>query len=217
MIRYAITDRRAVAGDEAERRAALVRQAMRLALEGVDYLQVREKDLAGAEAAALALLLQAAVQDAGGGTAMLLNAVWPGDAPSGMPWPPGIGLHLAGPALREVVAARQRGMWMREALPSIVSASCHTVAEAESARGIADVLLFAPVFEKRIGGAVVTGGAGLEMLREVCRAVSPLPVLAMGGITKENAGDCLRSGAAGVAGIRMFGDGILSSSLHSLA
>lgn len=40
--------------------------------------------------------------------------------------------------------------------------------------------------------------AGLDFLREVCAAVS-IPVLAIGGVTPENTGDCLRAGAAGVA------------------
>lgn len=40
--------------------------------------------------------------------------------------------------------------------------------------------------------------AGLEYLREVCAAVS-IPVIAIGGITPENAGDCVRAGARGVA------------------
>ncbi len=44
---------------------------------------------------------------------------------------------------------------------------------------------------------------GIERLREVCRAVR-IPVLAIGGVTVENANSCLAAGAAGVAAIRLF-------------
>ena len=66
-------------------------------------------------------------------------------------------------------------------------------------------MVFAPVFEK--GGQ---RGVGLEALRAACRAspeASPavtLPVLALGGVTLDNAQACLEAGAAGIAGIRLF-------------
>jgi thiamine-phosphate pyrophosphorylase len=47
-----------------------------------------------------------------------------------------------------------------------------------------------------------TRPAGLEALRQSCRA--KIPVLALGGITVENAVSCIQAGAAGVAGIRLF-------------
>ena len=68
-------------------------------------------------------------------------------------------------------------------------------------------MVFAPVFEK--GGE---RGVGLEALRAACRAspdASPavtLPVLALGGVTLDNAQACLEAGAAGIAGIRLFQD-----------
>jgi thiamine-phosphate pyrophosphorylase len=57
---------------------------------------------------------------------------------------------------------------------------------------------------------------GVERLGEVCRGVR-IPVLAIGGITLENAAECLRAGAAGIAAIRSFQEaGELSSMVKSL-
>ncbi len=184
MMRYAITDRHGAGGDEAARRRALVRQAVRLGADGVEYLQVREKDLPFAEAAELAMELQAA---AGPGTRVLLNAAWTTEV-----WPPGIGVHLPS------------GVGRHGRIAGPVSASCHSVAEAEVAREYAELLLFAPVFEKRVGGVRVCEGRGLAGLMEVCRAVAPLPVFAMGGVTWDHAAACIEAGAIGVAGIRLF-------------
>ena len=44
---------------------------------------------------------------------------------------------------------------------------------------------------------------GVARLAEICRAVR-IPVLAIGGITLDNAQDCLRADAAGIAGFRLF-------------
>lgn len=86
---------------------------------------------------------------------------------------------------------------------AIVSVSCHTLEEVERARQ-ADLILFAPVFEKRVDDRLVTPGAGLEALRAACLAAAPARVLALGGVTKENAALCIEAGAAGIAGIRLF-------------
>ena len=40
-------------------------------------------------------------------------------------------------------------------------------------------------------------------LAEICRQ-SPIPIYALGGISAYNAEQCVRAGAAGVAGIRLF-------------
>jgi thiamine-phosphate pyrophosphorylase len=46
---------------------------------------------------------------------------------------------------------------------------------------------------------------GIARLAEVCRAVS-IPVLAIGGVTLENASSCFAAGASGIAAIRLFQD-----------
>ena len=65
--------------------------------------------------------------------------------------------------------------------------------------------MFGPVFEtesKRAFGPP----QGLDKLRDVTRALSEFPVLAIGGITLENIAACFEAGAGGVAAIRLFDD-----------
>ena len=64
-----------------------------------------------------------------------------------------------------------------------------------------DFTVFGPVFEKN-GGAI---SDGLEKLRRVCeKPVRAAPVLALGGVTLGNVGQCIAAGADGIAAIRMF-------------
>ena len=197
MIRYAITNRCAFAGNESARRTHLLAEVVRLAAPGVDFLQVREKDLSFAQASGLAVQAQSNIRAAGYATQVLLNAEWP-DADS---WPAGVGLHLSASSLASLA---QRDLSGSTPLPELVSASCHSMEELRVAKRFATILLCAPVFEKRVAGHLVQQGRGLQLLAEMCRAAAPLPVLAMGGVTLDNAGDCLAAGARGIAGIRLF-------------
>ena len=87
----------------------------------------------------------------------------------------------------------------------LVGVSCHSLEAAKAAeRGGADYLLFGPVFATP-SKAAYGAPQGLERLAEVCRAVA-LPVLAIGGITLENAAACFSAGASGIAAIRLFQD-----------
>ncbi len=74
---------------------------------------------------------------------------------------------------------------------------------AHSARGLtqaahwgATFTLLAPIFPTP--SKPNQSGLGLKQLAELCKK-SPLPVIALGGITPENALSCLHAGAAGVA------------------
>jgi thiamine-phosphate pyrophosphorylase len=88
----------------------------------------------------------------------------------------------------------------------LIGVSTHSVAEARAAlEGGADFATFGPVFEtasKRAYGPAV----GLDALRQAARSLSPFPLLALGGITLDNAAAALRAGASGIAAIRLFSD-----------
>jgi thiamine-phosphate pyrophosphorylase len=86
----------------------------------------------------------------------------------------------------------------------LIGVSTHSLAEARAAEEAgADFVVFGPVFKtesKRAYGEP----QGLDKLREVTRALGEFPVMAIGGITLGNAGECFEAGAGGVAAIRML-------------
>lgn len=190
MLRYAITDRTLFPGDEPARRAALVAQATRLARAGVDYLQIREKDLLEGELVTLARDMRAAIRNAGGPTRLLLNGTAAMAQYAGAD-----GVHLSSTTFAQNLQSHH-GL--------IVSASCHTLNDVRRACEFADLILFAPVFEKRLEGEVVVPGVGLDLLQQACVLAGDLPVLALGGVTEANAPECVQAGAAGFASIRAF-------------
>jgi len=85
----------------------------------------------------------------------------------------------------------------------LIGVSCHSLEDVLRAeREGADYVVFGPVFDP-LSKTSDLPARGLEELGRVSRAVT-IPVLALGGITWENAADCVAAGAAGVAGITMF-------------
>jgi thiamine-phosphate pyrophosphorylase len=80
----------------------------------------------------------------------------------------------------------------------IIGVSCHTLDDIREADG-ADYVYFGPIFESPGKGPPV----GLDALREAVR-VATMPVVALGGITWENAPACIEAGAKGIAAIRLF-------------
>lgn len=200
MFRYAITSRVLFSGDEFQRQAALVAQASRWIADGMDFIQLREKDLAGAAIAAISREILQAIALAASPTKLLLNSNAEIAVATGAH-----GVHLPSGA-GEFSPAEVRGLYAEAGLPApIVTAACHTLEEVRRARDYqVDGILFAPVFEKIVAGQVVTSGQGLERLHAVCLAASPTPVYALGGVTLQNASLCLDAGAKGIAGIRLF-------------
>jgi thiamine-phosphate pyrophosphorylase len=189
LIRYAITGGVSGQGGDAE----LLRLAARWAADGVDFVQLREKAM---DAGALTALARKLVAALGPHTKLLVNgrldvAIAAGAA----------GVHLTAHP-DELMPDHVRQLMTG----AVVSASCHTLADVTRARdGGADLILFGPVFEKRVDGVMVVEGVGLDMLRCAGETAGAVKVLALGGITWANAQQCMDAGAAGVAGIRLFG------------
>jgi len=200
MLRYAITSRALYPGNEIQQQAALLRQASRWVADGIDLIQLREKDLPAANIAALAREILQAIAVAGSPTKLLLNS-----RPDIAIATAAHGVHLTA-APDELTPAQVRSLYAAANRPApIITLSCHTLEDVLRARANqADAILFAPVFEKIIAGQTITPGQGIDRLRAACRAASPIPVYALGGVTFENAAACLDTGAAGIAGIRLF-------------
>jgi thiamine-phosphate pyrophosphorylase len=207
MLRYAITSRRLFPGDDAQQQNALIRQCDRWGTEGIDFIQLREKDLPAAYLANLARQIVEALQATRSSTKLLINSrsdVAIATAADGV--------HLtAAPA--ELAAAQIRQLYAFAALrPPVISISCHSLSEVERGRqSDVDAILFGPVFEKSSGekssgGQRIADGVGLEQLHAACAAAGPIPLYALGGVDRKTAPACLAAGAAGVAGIRLFHD-----------
>jgi len=194
-----ITDRRQFAGSEAEQTRQLLARISECAAAGVDYIQLREKDLSPRRLEGLALQAMAALP-ADSGARLLINSRIDVALACGAH-----GVHLPAADLN---ASEARALWSRAGRHAcVIGVSAHTldqVALAES-HG-ADFAVFAPVFEK--SGAASPDG--LKQLQQVCHrfdnAVPQMPVLALGGVTVQNAHRCVAAGAAGIAGIRLFQD-----------
>jgi thiamine-phosphate pyrophosphorylase len=200
VLRYAITSRALFPGDDRQQQAALLGQTARWAADGIDLIQLREKDLPAGSLVDLARKMMKEIGLASSVTKLLINSRADIAIAAGAD-----GVHLT-TAPGEVSPAQIRDLYaaVGRILP-MVSCSCHTLDEVEQARedGV-DAILFAPVFGKSVGGEVVASGQGLDLLRAACRIAGPVPVFALGGVTFGNVDACLDAGAAGIAGIRLF-------------
>lgn len=200
ILRYAITDRTHSGKSESAPFDSLLEQAGRLAADGIDFIQLREKDLAAQELIGLARGMVNVVQIAGTATRLLVNARADIALAAGAH-----GVHLPGGS--EQLTPRQvRQLFQAAGRPQpTISVSCHTLADVYRAHADgAGLILFGPVFEKSVDGRVVVPGTGLDALRAACAAAGETPVLALGGVTEANTAACIDAGASGVAAIRLF-------------
>jgi thiamine-phosphate pyrophosphorylase len=161
---------------------------------GIDWIQIREKDL---PTRSLLELAQKAVSLSGKTTRILIN-----DRLDVALASQAAGVHLGGESAPVAEVVR----WCRAGhAPEgfLVGASCHQLTEALAAeRDGADYLFFGPVFTTP-SKLAYGPPQGLERLADICGRVR-IPVLAIGGITMVNARDCIRAGAGGIAAIRLF-------------
>jgi thiamine-phosphate pyrophosphorylase len=188
-----VTDRTAFA---AETSARTVLERIRAAAQaGADWIQIREKDLSGAEL--LALVRDAVELVRSLGARIIVNDRLDVAQAAGAH-----GVHLGRASLPAADVAR----WRRDQnAPTdyLLGVSCHSLSEARDAEATgASYIFFGPVFDtpsKRAFGAP----QGAAKLSEVCAAVE-IPVIAIGGVNVGNAIECLKSGATGVAAVREF-------------
>ena len=174
MRRYCITDSLEVAA--------------RAALERVEMIQVRAKEMPARDLTGLVRSVVAA----GRSSRILVNTRTDIALACGAH-----GVHLPAHSIAPG--------WIRARAPAefLIGVSCHTIEELRRAEEEgADFAVYGPVFaaiSKPAGPPV-----GVEALREAVRSVTRLPIYALGGVTRENAPLCLEAGAAGIAGISIF-------------
>ncbi|MBI3933610.1 MAG: thiamine phosphate synthase [Acidobacteria bacterium] len=186
---YYITDRRQLPAHGSTPEQALKEKVRAAFAAGVDYVQVREKDL---EAGALAALVEELVSLPEKDDARLLvNDRLDVARTCGAD-----GLHLPADSLPVAAVRKFVGKdW-------IVGVACHSVEEVEQVTEAgADYVLVAPVFDTASKPGMTP--MGLTKLAGICRR-SSIPVFALGGVSMENARSCIDAGAKGLAGIRLF-------------
>ena len=209
-----VTDRRSLSEvPPAEQLETLLRKIGVAADAGVDWIQIREKDLSGKDCSSLTHeVLQRVARPSAGRTPprTLVN-----DRLDIALAERAGGVHLGEKSLSLAEARRLIGNH-DDRKDFLVGVSCHSLEAARAAaNGGAEYLFFGSVFATP-SKAAFGAPQGLERLAQVCRAVA-IPVLAIGGITLENAGECLAAGASGIAAIRLFQDARdMSSLLQSL-
>ena len=218
MLLYYITDRTQFPGTDRDQHAALLRRIGEAARAGVDYIQLREKDLASRKLESLAREAVKVVRDNSHAVRLLINGrtgiALASDAD---------GVHLPD---GDLLASEVRTLWMKcSARVPLIGVSAHTVADVRYAEAHgADFAVLAPVFEK--SGTSVSAH-GLATLREACSTLAApgdveapyqggFRVLALGGVNLANASSCISAGAVGVAGIRLFQSGDLVETVKRL-
>ena len=207
MLSYYITDRMQFAGREAERRSRLLQIIGEACAAGIDYVQLREKDLAIREVEKLARAALAVIRSKGKAR-LLINHRTDVALAVGAD-----GVHLTG---SDIAASEARALAAKAGRAEfVIAASCHSVAEVRLADSHgADFVVLAPIFEK-VGTTV--SNIGLAALREAAQkdrrpdlrveagdSHRQFAVFALGGVTLERAPLCAAAGAAGIAGIRLF-------------
>lgn len=189
-----VTDRRQLSALPEQQNAALIEKIFETVNAGVDWIQIREKDLSGAQ---LVELVREILAKASKACRVIINDRLDVACAVGA-----AGVHLGEKSIS--VADARDFVHDREINKDfVIGASVHSLEAAKAAeREGVHYVIFGPIFATP---SKVPWGApqGLERLKAISRALT-IPVLAIGGITQENAADCYDHGASGVAGIRLF-------------
>jgi thiamine-phosphate pyrophosphorylase len=208
MLLYYITDRKSLAGTDAQQRSRLLVRIGEAAHAGVDYIQLREKDLAARDLERLAREAVRMVREHSLTAKLLINGradVALASAADGVHLPAG-----------ELDASEVRALWMQASdRAPVIAVSAHTIEEVGAAADQgANFAVLAPIFEK---AHTDVQGIGIDALRAAAEsATEGFAILALGGVTLANAGSCLAAGAGGVAGIRLFQNGDVVETVRRL-
>ncbi len=193
-----VTDRQAVAASEEPGLGGVLDIVRRVVAAGVDWIQIREKDLPTRPLFELVCAAVVAASSTSPPSSRILvndrlDVALAGGAG---------GVHLGGASLPVAEVTR----WLRAGhAPAdfLVGVSCHSLAEAvEAETAGADYVFFGPLFATP-SKAAFRPPQGISRLAEVCQRLR-IPVLAIGGVTLERAAACLNAGAAGIAAIRLL-------------
>jgi thiamine-phosphate pyrophosphorylase len=198
-----VTDRKSLNPPAAQTGASNLLENIRAAVEaGVNWVQIREKDLPARELLELArqTVQMAAERGEGnpGPAQIIINDRLDVALAAGAH-----GVHLG----HESLGAGDAVRWCRAGnAPAdfAIGVSCHSLEEArEAGSAKADYIFWGPIFETP-SKLQFGPPQGLVKLAEVCRAVPNMKVVAIGGVNAENAASCIQAGASGIAAIRMF-------------
>jgi len=184
-IRCYITDRRTLPAD-----TPLLAAIARNLAAGIEWIQIREKDLSARDLFALTERVLALANPHQ--SKILVNTRVDVALAAGA-----AGTHL--PA-----GSPPPHVWRAYTPPGfLIGVSCHTLDEIRAAEDQgADYAVFSPVFAPRSKEQTLEP-RGIDALAQAARAVR-IPVLALGGITAGNAQECIQAGAAGVAAISLY-------------
>jgi thiamine-phosphate pyrophosphorylase len=199
-----VTDRNSLPLNHGGSPERMLLDRIRMAVvSGVDWIQIREKDLNARALLDLSRAAMSTCQNAAppartNSTRIILNdradVAWAA---------PADGVHLGQTSVPLRATVDANALLRTNPADFLVGRSCHSLEEVmRAAEDLASYVFFGPVFHTP-SKAAFGPPQGLSRLAAVCRAV-PIPVIAIGGITVENAPECVQNGAAGVAAIRLF-------------